>query len=87
MLKINTNQSVPPGDILPLLTISFAAQLSVPLCNTINFSINLGQWSKLYMKESVTPVPKVFPPKSPDEIRNISGLLTFNKVAEKMISE
>ena len=35
----------------------------------------------------MTPVPKVFPPKSSDELRNISGLLTFNKVAEKMISE
>ena len=32
-------------------------------------------------------MPKVFPPKSPDELRNISGLLTFNKVAEKMIAE
>ena len=49
--------------------------------------MKLGQWSKLYKSESVTPVPKVFPPKSPDELRNISGLLTFNKVAEKMIAE
>ena len=26
-------------------------------------------------------------PKSPEELRNISGLLTFDKVAEKMIAE
>ena len=32
-------------------------------------------------------MPKSYPPKSPDELRNISGLLTFNKVAEKMIAE
>ena len=32
-------------------------------------------------------MPKSYPPKSPDELRNISRLLTFNKVAEKMIAE
>ena len=45
------------------------------------------QWSKLYKSESITPVPNALPPKSPDELRNISGLLTFNKVAERMIPE
>ena len=35
----------------------------------------------------VTPVPKIFPPESQEDLRNISGLLTFNKVAEKMIAE
>ena len=85
--KIKTNKSVPLGDIPPKLTRMFAVQLSVPLCDIINSSIKLGQWSKLYKSESVTPVPKVFPPKSPQELRNISGLLTFNKVAEKMIAK
>ena len=65
----------------------FAAQISVPLCDVINTSIKLGKWSKIYKQESVTPVPKSFPPKSPDELRNISGLLTFNKVAEQMVAE
>ena len=50
-------------------------------------SIQLGEWSKLYKCENVTPVPKVYPPKSPEELRNISGLLTFNKIAEQMIAE
>ena len=85
--KIKTNKSVPPGDIPPKLTKLFAAQLSVPLCDIMNSSIRLGQWSKLYKRESVTPVPKTYPPKSPEELRNISGLLTFNKVSEKMIAE
>ena len=35
----------------------------------------------------VTPVPKIFPPKSPNDLRNISGLLTFNKIAEQLIAE
>ena len=47
----------------------------------------MGAWSKLYKSESVTPVPKLFPPKTLDDLRNISGLLTFDKIAEKMIAE
>ena len=85
--KVKTNKSVPPGDIPSKLVKIFAAQISVPLCDVINTSIRLGKWSKIYKHESVTPVPKSFPPKSPEELRNISGLLTFNKVAEKMVAE
>ena len=85
--KIKTNKSVPPGDIPPLLVKQFASQLSVPLCDIINSSIILGKWSKLYKSEMVTPVPKVHPPSSPEELRNISGLLTFNKISEQMIAE
>ena len=84
---MKTNKSVPPGDIPSKLVKIFAAQISVPLCDVINTSIRLGKWSKIYKHESVTPVPKSFPPKSPEELRNISGLLTFNKVAEKMVAE
>ena len=78
---------MPPGDIPPKLVKQFAAQLSTPLCDIINSSIKLGSWAKLWKCESVTPVPKSFPPKSPEELRNISGLLTFDKIAEKMIAE
>ena len=85
--KLKTNKSVPPGDIPVKLIKLFAAQISVPLCDVINTSIKLRKWSKIYKQESVTPVPKSFPPKSPDELRNIRGLITFNKVAEQMVAE
>ena len=85
--SIKTNKSVPPGDIPPTLAKMFAKELSSPLCDVINSPIKLGQWSKLYKKESITPVPKVFPPQSPNELRNISGLLLFNKIAEGLIAE
>ena len=81
--KLKANKAVPPGDIPLKLIKQFASQLSIPLCEIINSSIKLGAWSKLWKCESVTPVPKVFPPKSPEELRNISGLLTFDKIAEK----
>ena len=49
--------------------------------------MKLGKWSKLYKSEMVTPVPKVFPTKSPEDLRNISGLLTFNKISEQLVAE
>ena len=85
--KVKTNKAVPPGDVPPLLIKQFAAQLSVPFCHIINTSIKMGAWSRLYKVESVTPVPKVFPPQTLDDLRNISGLLTFDKIAERMIAE
>ena len=84
---IKTRKSVPPGDLPPQLIKMFAKQLSVPLCEILNSSIAQGKWSKLWKCEMVTPVPKVYPPKTPEDLRNISCLLTFNKVCEKMISE
>ena len=84
---IKVNKSVPPGDLPPKLIKLFAAEMCVPLCDIINMSISSGAWSKLYKSEIITPVPKVFPPSSVNELRNISGLLTFNKVAEKMVAE
>ena len=85
--QVKVNKSVPPGDIPTKLIRLFAAEMSIPLCSIINSSVQSGAWAKLYKSESVTPVPKIFLPKSIEDLRNISGLLTFNKIAEKMIAE
>ena len=87
LAAIKTNKSVPKGDIPPKLIKFCAAELASPLCHIINSMIKQGKWSKIYKKEIVTPIPKVFPPKSPEELRSISGLLTFNKIAESIIAE
>ena len=51
--KVKLKKAVPSGDIPPLLTRMFAAKLSVPVCDAINSSVRLGQWSKLYKRERV----------------------------------
>ena len=81
--RVKTKKAVPPGDIPPLLIKKIAAYLSKPLCDVINSSIMLGKWSKLYKSEMVTPVPKVFPPKSVEELRNISDLLPPSQFANQ----
>ena len=85
--KLKTKKAVPFNDLPPSLLKKFAAELSLPLCNIINASVLSGVWPMLYKNEIVTPVPKTHPPRSPEDLRNISGLLTFNKVAEQLISE
>ena len=37
--------------------------------------------------QTCTPVPKIHPPQSTSDVRNISGLLTFDKVMEKLLSQ
>ena len=86
-LEIKTKKAFPPGDIPPKLIKELASELSKPFCEILNSSIKLGQWPNIYKKEFVTPVPKVFPPHDLSDLRNISGLLNFDKVAEKMISK
>ena len=61
--------------------------LAEPLTHIFNSSIKLGQYPKLYKFEVCTPVPKVHPPQLLSQLRNISGLLTFDKVFEKLISQ
>lgn len=85
--NVKLNKSVPKGDVPPQLLKRFAKELAPPLCHIINTSIVQGKWSKIYKREVVTPIPKVFPPQTPQQLRNISGLLTFDKIAESLISE
>ena len=44
-------------------------------------------WPEIFKLEIVTPVPKEIPTKNLDQLRNISGLLNLDKIAEKLISK
>ena len=69
---------------MPAKLIKFAAKhLAIPLADMINASIRLGQWPEIYKLETITPVPKVRPTKSMDDLRPISNLFTYCKIGEK----
>ena len=53
----------------------------------MNTSLKRGEYPEVYKYEISTPVPKVYPPEKMKQMTNISGLLNFDKVMEKMISE
>ena len=57
------------------------------MANVINSSIKQGLWPDIFKLEIVTPVPKEYPPKNVDQLRNISGLLNLDKIAEKLLAE
>ena len=87
LAQLKTNKSTVPGDLPAKLCKQFAAYLAEPLADIINTSVKRGEYPQLYKIEVCTPVPKVYPPQTTSQIRNISGLLTFDKVMEKLISQ
>ena len=84
---MDTSKSNVDGDIPCKILKQFSSQISLPLANALNSSIRQGCWPTILKLEMVTPVPKVFPPKDIDQLRNISGLLNLDKIAEQIISK
>ena len=85
--NMDTNKSNVNGDVPAKILKTFAGQFSEPVTDVINCYIRQGKWPDTYKLEIVTPVPKEFPPKNIDQLRNISGLLNLDKVAEKLVSK
>ena len=85
--KIKTNKATVKGDLPAKLIKEYAAYLADPFTDIVNSSLKRGEYPQIYKYEISTPVPKVFPPEKVEQMRNISGLLNFDKVMEKMISE
>ena len=76
-----------PGDFPAKLIKHFAAYLAEPYTDILNTSVKRGEYPEIYKFEISTPVPESYPTQDVSQLRNISGLLTFDKVAEKLIAE
>ena len=87
LTKLNTNKATVPGDFLAKLIKHFAAYLAEPLSDILNTSVRRGEYPKIYKFEISTPVPKVYPTQKVSQLRNISGLLNFDKIFEKLLAE
>ena len=85
--EMDPNKSSINGDVPAKILKHFAQLLGKPVTHVLNTSIRQGCWPDIFKHEIVTPVPKVFPPKNIDDLRNISGLLNLDKVAEKIIAK
>ena len=69
----NKKASTVAGDVPMQIICECAEELSYPLSNIINRSFTHGEYPDLWKIEIVTPVPKVFPPKNPSQLRKIAG--------------
>jgi hypothetical protein len=65
----------------------FAPELSAPLANILNCMVERGEYPNIWKVEMVTPSPKVYPPLSVEDLRNISGLKNFYKIGEKIFGK
>ena len=63
----------------------FDEELSFPLSHIINQGLMKGKYPNLWKHEVITPAPKVYPPETLKDLRKISGLNNFSKIAEKAI--
>ena len=84
---MNKKAAAAPGDIPMKLISEFSVELATPLAHIYNVCLANGQYPDIYKGESVTPVPKCFPPERLKDLRKISGLLNSAKIFDKLISE
>ena len=87
LLDMDAKKSSIKGDVPAKLFKYFGVELAKPVTNVVNSLLRQGIWPSIFKMEIVTPVPKVYPPKTVDELRNISSLLNLDKVAEKLVSK
>ena len=85
--RLDTNKATVPGDFPARLIKHFAAYLAEPLTDIYNTSLLRGEYPQIYKFEVSTPVPKRYPTESVSHLRNISGLITFDKVFEKLLAQ
>ena len=85
--RLDTNKATVVGDFPATPIKQFAAYLAEPFADILNTSVRRGEYPKIYKFEVCTPVAKQYPPQTTSQLRNISGLLTFDKAMEKLLAE
>ena len=81
------DQSSVKEDILAKIIKEFAPKLSAPLADILNCMVKRGEFPHIWKLEMVTPAPKVYPPTTVNDLRKISGLTNFSKIAEKILGD
>ena len=85
--RMDANKATVQGDVPAKLIKQFSAYLAESLRDIYNAGLHRGEYSELYKFEVCTPVPKVHPPQTTAQLRNISGLLNFDKIYEALIAQ
>ena len=85
--KRKLKQSCVPGDIPPRIKKEFAVELASPVAHIFNAINQSGQYPRQWVIEWVTPIPKVSPPDSLDDLRNISLTADLSKDYENFLLE
>ena len=87
IVKAKIPHSTVPGDLKRILVKECSVDLVSPVTMIYNKITESKEFPRPWVKEQQTPIPKVNPPSSMDEIRNISGTPFFSKKYESFISD
>ena len=85
--KMKKKASTVPNDLPWKIVSEFSVEIAEPLSNIFNSATEAGIWPTIWKHEYVTPVPKIFPPKKPEDLRKISGSKNLSKLFENLLSE
>ena len=85
--KMSSKKSTVKDDIPMRIIKEFSVELSEPLEHILNFGIYHGQYPDIWKFQQITPAPKVYPPKLVKDLRPISGLKIFGKIADSFVAE
>ena len=85
--KMNKKSASVKGDLPMKLIAEFSIELSQPLTHIINYIFETKIYPTIWKKETITPIPKVYPAESMKNLRPISGLMNFAKVFDRILAE
>ena len=85
--KMNRKAATIQNDLPMKLIVEFSVELAFSLSHIINSCLTRGVYPDFWKVESVTPIPKKYPPQHLNDLRKISGLPNFAKIMDKILSE
>ena len=86
-MKMNSKKATVKNDIPMSIIKEFGVELSEPLAHILDFGMEVGQYPEIWKFETITPVPKVYPPEKINQLRKISGLKNFAKICDSFLGE
>ena len=87
ILKSKKPTSGVPGDLPVKLVKEFAVELSLPVSKIFNRITSSAEYPKQWIIEYQIVIPKVTPPQSEDDLRNIASTSYFSKIYESFIGD
>ena len=69
------------------LSKEYSVELAEPFAHILEVRLEHGQYRDLWKFETITPVPKTYPPEKVSQLKKISGLLSFAKICDSFLAE
>jgi hypothetical protein len=85
--KAKKPNSIVSGDLPKKIVQEFSCELATPVTIIYNSILKTLEYPRQWVVEHQIPLPKVYPPSSEDELRNIAKTAFFSKVFESFLSD